>query len=486
MKNTEVGLLEYIVKNDDAEYLIKELEASHFSFYPARWVFERMKRDYENGFKYSIEYLSDLLHQKDAPDGIDQVISIMADPLKKPINRSSVFLHVQKIKESYWLKTIPEKLGQVLKLKKAEEMAKALRDLGNEVASSMGSDGDIRSLSGITDDVIETAKRMSVKKDGIVGYKFTGINLLDKLISGLSQPDFLVVAARPKMGKSSFLNRVFRYHVENKLPIYIASGENTREETVTRGIADLTGLKSDDIKTGAFFADESKERMFDKWLDVVSEKKLDDKIIIEGGHGFKLSLPDLTKKVKTYKRLYGIKVFCIDRVGLFKEFSDAKRSEENAVRNDIASTLRRLSNEEGVSIILFSQVNAKAEDTSHKRPQAHHVYGATALQANARKILILYRPEHYGINVWPDVVPEHEGEPCKGQMEIFSVLNNDGELGSIVVKFDGPRQTISDLEEKVAASDFVNESPVDPGFSYDSGDDEDEDENFVDDEDIPF
>ena len=91
-------------------------------------------------------------------------------------------------------------------------------------------------------------------KGGLTGIP-TGFKDLDLLTAGLQPADFIVIAGRPSMGKTSFaLNVAQHVALEAKIPVAIFSLEMSREQLIQRLLCSEAGIDGQKLRTG--FLDE--------------------------------------------------------------------------------------------------------------------------------------------------------------------------------------------------------------------------------------
>lgn len=85
----------------------------------------------------------------------------------------------------------------------------------------------------------------------------TGIRTLDKLLGGMQQSDFLIVAGRPGMGKTGFLIGALRNAaVKEKKHVAMFSLEMSNEQLVQRLISQQTGINSQRLRSNELTEDE--------------------------------------------------------------------------------------------------------------------------------------------------------------------------------------------------------------------------------------
>jgi replicative DNA helicase len=457
----EAGVVRYIIGHpSDLEYVLSMVDENQFYDESTKWIISEMKKDIKSGFILGVDYYSKLVDSPDRPYGVIDIVRDGLDEAENPtpiVSRPNLMSYIKLIKMNYWkneLQTsLSARLENLLKLdiREIPSFIQTMVEYGQNAGIDLDISGSTAKLSEIFNEVMDEAARINDlnPEEGLIYDRFCGTHSLNLLLKGLKENDTVCFAARPKVGKSSVANDVISWHIENDYPLWVGSGENTREDTVLRSMSHTSTVKAEDILKGSFYKKENTDmqNLLTMWAGRIKDGSLDDKIFIEGGHGFSLSIPSFRRTVQYYKSMYGVKRYVIDRIGLFQEILRGKNDVTD--RMDVCSQLREISNSEGVAIIAFSQCNSSVERAPGKRPEMQHVYGATAVQANFRKVVLLYRPEVYDIYVWPDIMGDSlKGRSCRNTMEMRTVLNNDGKPGRILVRFDGSHLTIRDLPKK--------------------------------------
>ena len=105
----------------------------------------------------------------------------------------------------------------------------------------------------IKDILIETYARieeLSKNKGQIIGLP-TGFHDFDQKTSGLQPSDLVLVAARPSMGKTSFVLNIAQYvALRKKVPVAIFSLEMAKEQLVQRMLSAEANVELQKIRTG--------------------------------------------------------------------------------------------------------------------------------------------------------------------------------------------------------------------------------------------
>lgn len=329
----------------------------------------------------------------------------------------------------------------------------------------------VQTMSDAIKDLDKKAKEIYERGGEMPGEEFIGVPELDRLFSGIEAGDVIMIAARPKVGKSSIANNVLSYSASANIPVYCASGEMPNLKAAARYLAAQSGVRTRSIEKGQYW-DPAKESMR-KAVSGAMDNAEGQNIYLSDAP---LSLPAAISDINYYYHRYGVKRFLFDRVGLFDEVVNAKQNDVK-MRDVVIASLRRVANVLGIGVIIFSQLTKEAEKSESKRPEGHMIFGGTGGPANCTKAALIYRPEAHKLSEFK--AGPHKGTKGDGLAEVFTVYNNSDELRSSLVRFIGDRQMFASRDGDLFAQDFV------PDDAIESPDDSKMDETFQDD-DLPF
>jgi replicative DNA helicase len=104
--------------------------------------------------------------------------------------------------------------------------------------------------------------------------------------------------------------------------------------------------------------------------------------------------------------------------------------------------LKKLARKYNVAILITSEIQKKRKNTSFKTPTLKNVYDYAPITNYADLILLLYRPEYYGIETW-----ESDKTSAIGEGEIIvAKINNDFTCdNSIRIKFNTSKYEVESL-----------------------------------------
>jgi len=241
---------------------------------------------------------------------------------------------------------------------------------------------------------------------------------LDRLTAGFQSSDLVVIAARPGMGKSSFmLSIALHLALKENVSLAIFSLEMSKEQLMIRKFSMLSGVPLQNIRHG-YVRDEDWEKIVKAALEISSRE-----IYIDDNPN--LTTTELRVKSRKFKKEKGVGVIFVDYLQLLKPpYRHATRQEEVA---EISRNLKALAKELEVPVIALAQLSRQVEQRADKRPQLADLRESGQIEQDADLIIFIHRPEYYKKRP----MPEEEG-----LAEIIVAKQRQGPTGLIKLAFN--------------------------------------------------
>ncbi|MFO0549806.1 MAG: replicative DNA helicase [Polyangiaceae bacterium] len=294
----------------------------------------------------------------------------------------------------------------------------------------------------------EQISKAAERGDRITGVS-TGFAKMDEKTAGLHDGDLMIVAARPGMGKTSFVlnlavnvaspravtmpgpnDRNYGGH-ERRDPGYgvaVFSLEMPREQLATRMVCSEARVDVGRLRGGHLTPEDWRRlteaasflTMLPIWLDdtpaigLLEVRAKVRRMQAEFNRGASGDQPE---------RRMGLVV--IDYLQLMSGRPNAQSREQEI--SEISRGLKQLAKELRVPVIALSQLNRAVETraTKDKRPQLSDLRESGAIEQDADTILFIYRDEYYN----PDT-SEH-----KGIAELIIAKQRNGPTGKVFTRF---------------------------------------------------
>lgn len=268
-------------------------------------------------------------------------------------------------------------------------------------------DGNIE--KGLEETIEEIEKAFKFGGD-ITGIK-THYSILDKVLNGLNKQDFIILAARPSMGKTAFALNLFKnVGVRSKAKTALFNLEMSKAQMYKRLLSIITGIEMDKVKKGLLNDKEWTEISNTSGLlaQLKNSIRVFDKV---------MTLNGIIAECKKMSKQGGLDVVIIDYLQLIS--INGKQSREQEV-SSISRQLKMLAKELDCTVIALSQLSRACEARTNKRPMLSDLRESGSIEQDADIVMFLYRDEYYN--------PDTED---KDNIECIISKNRNGELGTI-------------------------------------------------------
>ncbi|MDH3000477.1 replicative DNA helicase [Chelonobacter oris] len=279
-----------------------------------------------------------------------------------------------------------------------------------------------------------TRMELCAQDDNPVSGVPTGIRELDEVTTGGQAGDFIVIGARPSMGKTAFLQTVARNTLEAfpKVPIQFYSMEMSADQILQRFLAMQSRVELQHIRKANNLSDEDWAKIATATTYILENWK--NRLLIDDECG--LTPQKLRSKVRLNTRKYGKpSAIFIDYLQLMRT---AKRYENrNLEIASISQELKALAKEVGCPVYALSQLNRGLEQRVNKRPVNSDLRESGSIEQDADLILFIYRDEVY-----------NEESMQRGIAEIIIGKQRNGPLKNVLTRFRGEYSLFENLNEQ--------------------------------------
>ncbi|WP_338848770.1 replicative DNA helicase [Massilia sp. W12] len=251
----------------------------------------------------------------------------------------------------------------------------------------------------------------------------TGIAQLDQHLSGgMRLGELLVLAARPKMGKTALAMQIAA-HVAQSQPVYFMSLEMPLSQLQDRMLASLGRIPLHHLLQ---VSDTQKA----DWCGVTRALQKIEGLALHWDDQAGLSLQDVKASARLEKQRHGLSLLVIDYLQLLSAAGETR----NAQIETLTRGLKALAKELDCAILLLSQLNRSLEQRLNKRPIPADLRDSGAIEQDADAVLFLYRDEVYH----PDTAPP-------GLCEIELALCRQGKPGRMYMHYIGEELRFADV-----------------------------------------
>ena len=273
-------------------------------------------------------------------------------------------------------------------------------------------------LSELVGTSYQLIERLQAHK-GLVTGVGSGFVDLDEMTSGFQKQDLVIIAARPSMGKTSFvLNVALNAAVETGKTVGIFSLEMSSEQLFIRMLTSEARIDAHRFR-GGFLGDADYER-----LASASARLHDARVFIDDSPG--LGLLEMRAKSRRLKLEHGLDMLVVDYLQLMQGRGKFENRQQELA--SISRSMKILAKELDVPILALSQLSRAPEGRTDHRPQLSDLRESGALEQDADVVLFIFREEMYAQDA--ERRPEVEGVA-----EIIIGKQRNGPVGTARLAF---------------------------------------------------
>ncbi|QBP17612.1 replicative DNA helicase [Acetilactobacillus jinshanensis] len=358
---------------------------------------------YAKAHQYIFAAMVDLSDRNQAIDAIT-----MPDLLKAKHQLSAVggYKYIAKLAESvptaanvtYYAKIVRDKSISRRLIRAANEIAQdGYEQQGNVEEQLDNAESRILNVSqeqdtkGLTSihDIINTAythiNQLSKDRSDVTGLA-TGYPAIDKLTTGFHKGEFIIVAARPAMGKTTFaLNVAQNVATTTGDTVAIFSLEMGAESLVDRMICAQGNIKANHLRTG--------QLSHDDWTNIVAAvgSLSKDNIYIDDTPGINIS-SILARSRRLAEEKKNLSLIVVDYLQLVEGNDKESRQQEVS---EVSRQLKKLAKELNVPVLALSQLSRSVEQREDKRPVLSDIRESGSIEQDADIVSFLYRKDYY-------------------------------------------------------------------------------------------
>ena len=268
-----------------------------------------------------------------------------------------------------------------------------------------------------------------VENSRVVTGLSTGFTDLDSITAGLHPSDFIIVAARPSMGKTALAlniaeNVALRGTREGEPPRRVAffSLEMSRDQLAQRMICTEADVGDRELRPAEPEDENEKREVLDR-LWTASDNLAASNIFIDDTPG--LSIRELRSKARRLKAAGGLDLIVIDYLQLM-QVSLGRSGSENRQHevSEISRSLKALARELEAPVLALSQLSRSVENRQVKRPMLSDLRESGSLEQDADIVMFLYREDYYKAaeeeptHLTELIVAKHRNGPT-GKIDLF-------------------------------------------------------------------
>lgn len=254
----------------------------------------------------------------------------------------------------------------------------------------------------------------------------SGYKKLDELSNGLQGGEMFIIAARPSMGKTSFvMNVVEHIAVDNGTPCAVFSLEMSAVMLVRRLIVARAGVSMGRLLGGLL----SREEM--RAVTRACGELQKSNVFIDETPG--LDILEFRAKARRLKKQHNIGMIAIDYLQLMT--SSSKRSKDNRQIeiSEISAGIKGVAKELNVPILVLAQLNRAVEQRKGQRPMLSDLRESGSIEQDADMVGLLTRADYAGSK--QESEDKEEDEARKGEALLIIAKNRNGATDDVPLRF---------------------------------------------------
>ncbi|MCI4445023.1 MAG: replicative DNA helicase [Candidatus Aminicenantes bacterium] len=271
-------------------------------------------------------------------------------------------------------------------------------------------------LGLLTTSMLETINQLVERREAVTGVP-TGFVDLDNLTAGFHPSEFIVLAARPSMGKTALALNISQ-HVGLKTDYHVGffSIEMSKEQVALRLLCSEAQVDIQKTRRGFI-----SEREFER-LRLAGETLSQARIYIDESPA--LTVMEMKAKCRRLKMEGHLDIVFIDYIQLMR--TSGRFENRNQEMSFISRSLKEMAKELQIPVVGVSQLSRAPEKMRKEpKPMLSDLRESGAIEQDADVVIFIYRPDYY----------HPEDEAIKGIAEVNVAKQRNGPLGTVPLVF---------------------------------------------------
>ncbi|KPQ36953.1 MAG: replicative DNA helicase DnaB [Phormidesmis priestleyi Ana] len=343
--------------------------------------------------------------------------SRLAQLVDRTISAANIDQYAKLVMDKYTRRKLIQSGGEIIQLGyETETPLEEVLDQSEQRLFGITQERPTQGLTATADILTDTFSDIEQRSLGMVLPGLAcGFYDLDAMTQGFQRSDLIIAAARPAMGKTSFVLNVARNIADtHRLPVAVFSLEMSKAQLIYRLLSSEAKIESGRLRTGRI-AQHEWEPMGHA-INTLSQLP----IFIDDTPG--IGVTEIRSKSRRLQAEHGgaLGLILIDYLQLMEGSGDNRVQE----LSKMTRSLKGLARELNVPVIALSQLSRGVESRTNKRPMMSDLRESGAIEQDADLIMMLYREEYYD----PDT-------PDRGIAEIILTKHRNGPTGTVKLLF---------------------------------------------------
>jgi replicative DNA helicase len=263
---------------------------------------------------------------------------------------------------------------------------------------------------------VDEMERAQSRGGDMVGVP-TGFTELDEMTHGLHGGQFVILAARPAVGKSTLaLDFARNAAIKHKKPVIFFSLEMGRAEIAMRLLSAESRINLQSMRKGSLSDNE--------WQRLAGVRGEINSAPLYIDDSPNLTLVEIRAKCRRMAQRVGLEMIVIDYIQLMTSGKKVESRQQEV--SEFSRALKLLAKELNVPVVAISQLNRNSEKSDNKVPEISQLRESGSLEQDADVVILLHREAMF----------ERE-HPRAGEADLILAKQRNGPTGTITVNFLG-------------------------------------------------
>ena len=279
---------------------------------------------------------------------------------------------------------------------------------------------DFKDAPKMTFDTMEYIKEMKARGNSVLVGVDTGFGELNKMTTGFGKGDLVIIAARPAMGKTSFILNTVNSLITNGKGVAFFSLEMPAEQLMLRLLSIQTSIPLQKLRVG--------DMNDDQWssLNGAIDRMNDAKLYVDDQGS--ININQLRSKLRKLKNQHPeIEIAVIDYLQIMQGIGNQDR---HLQVSEISRGLKMLARELEMPIVALSQLNRGLESRNDKRPMLSDIRESGSIEQDADIILFVYRDDVY---LYKEEKEREKAAKAEGKEFVSEYVEKEEEDAEIII-----------------------------------------------------
>ena len=319
----------------------------------------------------NVEYLSEIIDSVPSASNVEYYINIVKE---KMIGRKIIETATDIANDAY---VSEDSIYDVL-----ENAEMKMLRIGN-----MRKTSEFQRIQDVAYRAQENLEKLAEQGSEITGLA-TGFSEFDKLTAGLQPSQFIIIAARPAMGKTAFaLNLATYAATHSNKSVAVFNLEMSAEQLANRILQSLGQIDGGKMRTGRLEHNDWKR------LNEAISQLSDTNLFLDDTPG--ITIGEIRSKCRRLANSdKGLGLVVIDYLQLITGPSKSAENRQQEV-SDISRNLKTMALELGIPVIALAQLSRAVEQREDKRPIMSDLRESGSIEQDADIVSFLYRDDYY-------------------------------------------------------------------------------------------